>query len=488
MLNLLIKKEFKNILQSSKFLAIFITCFILIVMSILIGIIEYKANINQYYAGLNLTNQELMERTSWMGSSLSAYREPDPLQIFVSGINNDIGRLSNISFYTDIKLRHSNYSDDPIFAVFRFIDFAFIIQVVLSLIAILFTYDAISGERENGTLKLIFSNSVSKLKYLLAKWIGLWAGLIISVLIPILMGLLLILLFNVPFNISHWIKLLTFLLISLSYFTFFITTGLFISALTRNSSTSFLLLLIFWIVFVLIIPRLGTMTASQMISIPSVAEIAAQKSALENEIWENHERQIAENWRKRNAATINMSDEEIEQYQDENMWNWMQEDDAARKNIQQEMAELSRKMNEDLQNRKVQQEKLGFALSRFSPTSSYQLAAMNLCGTDIGLKQRYVQAMENYKSQFTSFVDKKQQESGQPEGLQVMINSESGLSVRTPDMKKTIDISEMPEFNQPKQSFSKVINASMVDFGLIVLYTLIFFVLSIIYFVKYDVR
>ena len=84
------------------------------------------------------------------------------MQIFASGVNNDIGRLSNISTWTEVKLRQSTYSDDSLFALFRFIDFTFIVQVVLSLFAILFTYDTINGERESGTLKLAFSNAVPR--------------------------------------------------------------------------------------------------------------------------------------------------------------------------------------------------------------------------------------------------------------------------------------------------------------------------------------
>ena len=38
------------------------------------------------------------------------------------------------------------------------VDWAFIIAYVLSLIALLFTFDAISGDRESGTLRLMLAN------------------------------------------------------------------------------------------------------------------------------------------------------------------------------------------------------------------------------------------------------------------------------------------------------------------------------------------
>ena len=76
------------------------------------------------------------------------------MQVFSSGIHNDVGRVSDISSWREIKLQQSNYSDNSLFALFRFIDFTFIVQVVLSLFAILFTYDAINGGPEgDGTFK-----------------------------------------------------------------------------------------------------------------------------------------------------------------------------------------------------------------------------------------------------------------------------------------------------------------------------------------------
>ena len=119
MLKVLIIKEIKNVVHSPKFIATFITCFALIFLSIILGIIDFQSYTDQYYSGINLSTQELQERTSWAGSSVLAYRSPNPMQIFISGINNDIGRLSDISSYSDIKLQQSSYSDDPIFAVFR---------------------------------------------------------------------------------------------------------------------------------------------------------------------------------------------------------------------------------------------------------------------------------------------------------------------------------------------------------------------------------
>ena len=157
----LVHKELRAIILSPKFVGTFAVCSILILLSIFTGIKEYKTMQSRYEANSDLVEQELRQSTSWGHMSSKVYRAPDPMQIFVSGLDYDIGRWAAISDEQGAKLENSAYSDDPIYAVFRFIDFAFIVQFVLTLFAILFTFNAINGEREDGTLKLVFSNAVS---------------------------------------------------------------------------------------------------------------------------------------------------------------------------------------------------------------------------------------------------------------------------------------------------------------------------------------
>ncbi len=64
MLKLLVVKEFKNILQSPKFLAVFITSFVLILLSIIVGIMEYKTNMNFIYEPNKFERAGLTEQES----------------------------------------------------------------------------------------------------------------------------------------------------------------------------------------------------------------------------------------------------------------------------------------------------------------------------------------------------------------------------------------------------------------------------------------
>ena len=59
MIKILIKKELKTILISPKFSAIFAICSILILLSVYVGIQDYRASMAHYETANSLTDQEL---------------------------------------------------------------------------------------------------------------------------------------------------------------------------------------------------------------------------------------------------------------------------------------------------------------------------------------------------------------------------------------------------------------------------------------------
>ncbi len=488
MFRTLLEKELKAILLSPKFAATFAACSILILLSLFIGIQDYRASVRQYETATRLAEQQMREQSSWGNLNNRVFRQPDPMQIFVSGVNNDIGRFSMINSFQSVKLRNSIYSDDPIFAVFRFVDLTFIFQVVLSLFAILFTYDAINGERESGTLRLTFANAISRAQYLLAKYLGSLLALVVPLFIPLLLGALLVLVFQVPMATADWARLIVWLGISLLFFAFFIAFGLLISSLTKRSSVSFLISLVGWVLFVLIIPRAAVMAAGQIVTVPSVAEIEGQQDGFAKQRWERYKEELMNRWQERQAEMEGMTPDEREVYRDDHMWNWMQDDDKSRKAVQRDINTQSRKIHEDLRNRIAVQERLAFSLTRVSPASAYNLAAMNLAGTDVGLKPRYEEPMRNYRDDFTRFVEKKQEETGSSGGIRVTFDSEKGFDFKIDRGAGTLDLTDLPRFVAQKRSLRETIAPTIFDFGLLCLYTILAFAGSIVAFLRYDLR
>ena len=501
MLTTMIHKELRAILLSPKFTATFIVCTILLLLSVFTGIREYQSNRENYEIATRLTEDELKQETSWGRLETRLYREPDPMQILFAGLGYDIGRFSNITQENSVKLRHSAYSDDPIFAMFRFIDFAFIVQFVLTLLAILFTYDAVSGEREQGTLKLVFANPIARTQYLIAKSIGAWLGLVIPISIPILLSLGMILVFGIDLQAHHWGSIFSLVGLSLLLFTFFIVLGVLISTLTSRSSSSFLLSLVAWVLFVLIIPRSAVMAAGQFVSVPRVAEIDGQRDAFAANQWATFYEEMEGNWGHFSTSTDEtMSEDEIEAEEDL-MWGMMQRQDSLRRNVEREIETFEIRLLEDLRQRKIAQQKTAFTLSRLSPVSAYQLAAMNLAQTDVGDQLRWEDAMSRYRENFNSHAIAMQKETGNMGGVTISVTFEtdeidgedsgegkSKLQIGGNRDKDVIDLSNLPRFKPSDRSKVESAGLVSIDFGIISLSILITFLIAYVRFIKYDIR
>ena len=184
-----------------------------------------------------------------------------------------------------------------------------------------------------------------------------------------------------------------------------------------------------------------------------------------------------------------MNEEERKAYQDRHMWDWMQETDKLRKAVQSDINEMSRKLHEDLRNRKVEQERLALILSRISPASAYQIAAMNLANTDIHVKSRFEAALEDYQTVLSDYTEKKQKESpGSHGGIQIQFDSETGIRVNTGRNQNKLNVSDMPHFEAIKPDFKKSFLKTGIDIGLLLFYSIMALAGTFVAFLRYDVR
>ena len=61
---------------------------------------------------------------------------------------------------------------NPVLALFDSPDLGYVVNIVVSLLALMFVFDAICGEKERGTLKIVLANAVPRDSIILGKWIG----------------------------------------------------------------------------------------------------------------------------------------------------------------------------------------------------------------------------------------------------------------------------------------------------------------------------
>ncbi len=475
-------------LTSPKFAATFAVCALLVLLSLALGVSEYRAYVGRQQSAEGLQQQELGEAASWSEVQPRAFRKADPLQIFVAGVHNDVGRFSSVAGSDDIKLQRSVYSDDPILALFRMVDLGFIVTFVLSLFAILFTYDAVSGERETGTLRLVFSNPVPRAKYIVGKLVGIWLGLATPLAMVLLLGLLGVVLSGVWLSAGDWIRIALFMLATALYLSFFVALSLFVSALSRRSSSAFLVLLATWVVLVLVVPRASLTAATHLRPVPSVAEVEGRNAAFESAALTEMTREMTESWKQRSAAMDGLDEEQRTAYEDNNMWQWMEEDEQRQKLSEKRIQEHSRQLSEQLRHQQAAQARLALRFARISPGASFQIAAMTLANTDLGLKARSEGFMRSYQNEMSAFVAEK---SGGTAGRRRIVShssdSESRLNIIDEDQER-VDLTEMPRYLPPRTAPQKAASRVIVDLGLLALLGLLCFAGAVIVFLRADVR
>ncbi|MDX2127691.1 MAG: ABC transporter permease subunit [Chloroherpetonaceae bacterium] len=486
MLKLLIEKELKAFLQSPKFVLSFSVMSILIILSVYLGVEEYHATKNQYETARQLAAEDLQSQTNWGSVYTRAFREPNPLMIFASGVQNDIGRKTIVSKWQENRLQGSLYSEDSVFAIFRVVDFVFIFQTVVSLFAILFTFNAINGEKESGTLQLTFSNSIPRALFISAKALGAIFALCFPLLIPVLLSFLIVVLFGVPMEPEHWLKACAIIALGLSHFIVFILLGILVSSSVRNSATSFLVLISLWITFVLILPRAGMMIASEVIPIPSISELDTKMEAFSKSKWDEKMKREMELYEKYNKTLETLTPKERDAKSAEMNWDIKEESEALQKKLDAEIAEFNRKTNEEAANQQAAQEDLALWISRISPSSAFQLASMSLAETDVETKYRYESAIRSYRDRFITYINQKQKESGSNNGFTIHFDK-NGIKVHGASSMR-LNFENMPVFQPPIQSGLSITEKILPDIGLLIFYALSFFALAFVLFLRFDIR
>ena len=146
------------------------------------------------------------------------------------------------------------------------IDWVFIIGGVLSLVALLFTFEAIVGEKERGTLKLVMAQSLPRHTLLLGKFLGAMLVLTLVMVLGVVVNLLLVLsLSEANLGAGETAKLVGMVGLALLYLSIFVSLGLWVSARSSSARASLVSVLLLWTCTTLIWPQTGGVLAARLL-------------------------------------------------------------------------------------------------------------------------------------------------------------------------------------------------------------------------------
>lgn len=161
------------------------------------------------------------------------------------------------------------HEDDPRLPGLAVLDWTFAIRVVVSLMAFLLVYDAVCGERSQGTLRLILSYPVSRWKLLAGKFLAAWSCLALLLLLG---GASSLAVAAGPGGLrltsGEWARAGLVLALGLGAAAFFIVLGLLVSSLVREPSTSLGLLALLWVTLAVAVPAVSGVLVYRFSPIP----------------------------------------------------------------------------------------------------------------------------------------------------------------------------------------------------------------------------
>ena len=147
------------------------------------------------------------------------------------------------------------------------VNWSFIMVFIISLVALLLSFDAISGERESKTLSLCLSNGVSRAHIFLAKWLSIIIVLIITLFVSVLLSLLIQMAGGtLVLNLAAIFEVLLFFGIASILSALMTCLGLLCSVICSKSNVSLLCAISLWLVFALIIPNTSILWADKLVS------------------------------------------------------------------------------------------------------------------------------------------------------------------------------------------------------------------------------
>ncbi|MDE0322442.1 MAG: ABC transporter permease subunit [Candidatus Poribacteria bacterium] len=258
MLTTLIRREFLDNLMTFRFAAAILIMLLLMVANTAVLIKYYEQRLADYNDAVKRHQRQLQEKKTYSTGDMYIDRPPNPLSIFNAGFDKRLGNSVSVSYRSVPSLWDAYIPelDNPFMDMFASMDIVLIFKVILSLLALIFAYGALTGEYESGTLRLVLTHPVPRGYILLAKYISAMLCLLVPLLMSLLLSIILLTTSTaISLNTDDFLRIGGIVLTSVVYLSVFYLIGLLISAATRRTGTALMLSLFIWGFLVLVYPN-----------------------------------------------------------------------------------------------------------------------------------------------------------------------------------------------------------------------------------------
>jgi len=466
-LAVLIVKEWVTDLLELRFLVCAALCVFLGVVSVFVLRADLATKRTEYFGNQAIYRTQAEEYGSYSElerQGVHVDRPPQSFQVLFYGMEKSLDRTAQVSedfvpgFQGDLK-------ENPMVLLFPVADLLFVVGVVLSLLAFFISYDAVSGERESGTLMLLMSYSVPRDLLILAKWVGGYLSLALPFVVTLVIGALMISASaEIPFSGDDWLAFGVTGVVSLLLIAVMFSIGLLVSVLARESGTAILMLLALWVILALVLPNVGPYLAEIVAPVPDVGEVQREIAQRTKGMGD----EFATRGRGMRRRMRNMSREQRTAY--------FRERNQKREELRAAVNEASEEVIRDFERQLQRQIDVARTITRLSPVAAYVYANTDIGETGVRHERQLVSGLREYQRQLSRYIDEKQGDGG------------GGGFPFGGSQDEDYVIDDLPVFEPRSEILAGRVAARGTDIMLLGIYAVLFFMGAFVSFLRADIN
>lgn len=487
------KKEFLLNLMTFKFAVGTILCIVLMAVFVPILAKAYQERLKVYNQNVAYNEGELRKITVYKNITPTIYRRPSVLAVFSEGLEKQLGNSATIEY--DEVPEITGAAANHYLSIFSIFDASLIFKIVISVLALLVAYDAISGERERGTLRLMLSSTAARHQVLLGKLLAGLMVLVVLVTITFILGLVILLSFPmVDLTGSDWIRIGFMFLASLVFIATMYNLGLLFSCLARRSAISLVLGLFLWIIFVVVIPNGSVYLATQIIPVESEDKVNEQIASLRRDAQREFGRELQRSGRRKRSGSTSQSDVSgggfghgyLRSGNEILMHNRLI-DYSIGVPVDIKYADKYAEVEFGRLRGLFEQTRLANNLSRISPISLYEKVMSGLAGTDMGSLRQFIDAVKAHRNDIIEYMRSRTDNFSSSSFFTPCTKEEMESPRPKADDAPPLDLRDLPRFVY-KADIIGSLRRVIPDLALLVFGNVLFFALAFVAFSRYDVR
>lgn len=324
----------------------------------------------------------------WIGNRHAAtYAILPPAPLAPTAIGQSDLNLSYILISADSKetFAFNEEIENPGNLLIGHFDLAFFIVYLFPLFIIALSYNALSAEREQGTLAILMANPIRLSIVFLAK-LGCRAGLLILPLVAITVGFVFLDDTFQLFSIDAAVRLAwwTGLVVTYALFWFSVTAA--VSVQGKSSEHNVLVLVGLWVMFSLIVPTLLTVAVNLAYPVPSRGEMINSLRAIQTDTSKEYDASAAR-YEEEHAAMSGsngiLNEKDLK---------------AARKRVlvQQNVARLTENLLTQHNDQLMRQQRVVDTLAFLSPAILMQEGLNDIAGTGNSRYQHFMTQVDRF--------------------------------------------------------------------------------------------